>query len=682
MMSAQKKMVLLVVSILSVMMIQSVTALINIEATVGSINKSSGALTAFGGSYFINNNTYTFNVTVKNLNSTYNVTKFNLTLPTGFTFVAGSNITNASAGFGQINFTNTTVSSQTTLLWTCDTTATTNCTIINASKQNKFTFDVVVGISAASNGILTFSGGAKGNGTATLTTEYDNLTILINNITSDNTAPTFSSSQTTNKTAANLTFNEGMDASTFATTDFNVTELGFNRSTSAVLPTSGNSTNVQLIIQAIAANATPNTSIVATITDLAGNNISGTLSRTATDGAMPSIILANYSYVTKALEILFDEPLGSTITTSKINMSDNSTTGTAGGNSLNLSTVSSSAVSGNATRIILTDAQRNTISGWQASDLYIIVFEGAVIDIPGNSNIQNSTNLTKYTRDTSSGNFSAAYYNHGNKTLTIVFNETIDASSNTSSNIYLANQTNLTNADLTNLNVDLIAHSSTNDTAVVFTINNDRIHANISSWADGSSSHALYLVMYNSSFNDLAGNGIIPVGRNGSAYLTVTWTKSASAPGVAVVTWNKSTDIIPRVNGAKLLFNITFNESMDTATNLTVTLGGVAIDTQGGDASGWNNGSNSKIFTANINITSSFTEGTNSFAISAGKDVSGINTMSSSSNYSVIVDLTAPKILWAYLITNTSGGFNFSANNLSNSTVHRKHDSTRNNFNR
>src|SRR3989344_4913925 len=100
-----KKLVLsLVLVLMTVFMMQVVSAL-DLNGSVSGVfageNHPTKAdytqLSAFTGKFYVLNATYVFNLTLQNFNNTHNVTSVSIKLPPGFTFVANSNRTNASA---------------------------------------------------------------------------------------------------------------------------------------------------------------------------------------------------------------------------------------------------------------------------------------------------------------------------------------------------------------------------------------------------------------------------------------------------------------------------------------------------------------------------------------------------------------------------------------------------------
>jgi len=705
-MDTKKLVILFVMSLFLFAMSLSVSAAYNISVSLEDVNDTTSTKDA--GVQYLNNGTYQFSFVIQN-NAAVNWTVVNITLPTGFQFIASSNSTNSSQE--KMVFTNASQS----LTW--NGSFLTNNTLItktgSVGEVANFAFDALV--QTATEGDTDFTIRLLGNcssGFANDSCVARELFTLSGNISIDNTPPTLTSAVTKSGSTINVTFSEkinitatnvseprthaGQYSAGFAASSFLV---GVNNGSvwdnityavSTISPAAGEDSEGSLSVLLKLAAGFPvnysseiNVSINGTVRDRAGNrmvmNKSGTnfQDALATDGASPELQNATYDYNTNSIVLTFNESVSAT--TYDLTLSGFNISSPVNGRNVTITGLSSNTTVGNQTTFVLNTSLRDIISAWRVPgvstvNLNISFKAGFVADAGSNSVVGAEEAFDKYTNDTTNPTYVAAscIYSHQIRNLTLYFNETMDITGMTAASVTLGNASNIVNASgvMNSSNTTMGGATLTvgiqNATTVNITLTPGQ-QRNISSLTRGIANRALYFAISNDTFRDLAGN-IILSNDNKSMVACGSHVTDNVAPTVLNVSLSNSTytsgGLPYRFNrplkDGNYTINVTFNEYMDRLTNVTLNYE-YSSGTTNTTTCSWINMSIAQCW-FHMNGTM-IPQGVATIQVSVGKDLSGVNTMASNDTFEFVIDTVAPKVTRAYYIDAdlTNAVTNFSA---------------------
>jgi len=602
-----KHMFLVLISLVMVIMVSGfVNAITEVNLNLSDVVSHSRGYSSLtetnrlSGVYYLKNDTYTFNITIYNMNDTRNITNINITLNPGFTFIEGSNVTAPNRSVGNDTYDQFTNASDRILMWS------NSYYLINASGGNAtsstgllnstwFSFNATIEKGNNSDGGCNFSAtagfGDDGKPHATMVLNF--------NITVDNTPPGLSSAITNDTTTINVTFVDlsgilgpSVNASDFYIAITNSSGDVINYSVSAITSPLNSSTQTLTVSAAFSKNETPvvymNGSATShNVTDYAGNTLLANVSVTATDGTRPSLLSAGliYNYSSRNLTLIFDEPMNSTVDVATIILAPMYNSKAANEDILTLNDGNTSytiyAGSTNKTVIQISEAFRDTILGWNppGEGLNITFDLTAFNDSSGNLvNAVDNQTINLYVNDTIDPYLISAKYTHATRNLNLTFSEAMDGYTMNLTNIYIGNQSNMSNRSLSKfirLNASLVVvNNGTNSSTISINLTNVRLAANISEWRVDTL--CIWYNSYNETAKDLTGRNISSTTTNQSTYGYLnntddspTYTNDSTAPVLlaAIVL----TDTSPTRAGT-VMFNVTFNEPMDRGTTISVIL--------------------------------------------------------------------------------------------------------------
>ena len=651
-----KNMFLIMVSLLVLIGISEMVNAAYFTANITEVKSSSAIVyRANGTEYYLRGRVYTFNLSIRNLNSTHNITSLNISLDPAFkwgggnwtrqTTLAGGNVSsqftgNASSGMIKWNGT----------LWKG---VVSNAVLINASNTSYFMFNATVNSSL--DALYNFTVWAWYNKTK------KNISYTIRNMTVDNTAPVFASAVTNSTTSINITFTEagGMWRSTGDPGDFNVTF--YNGSENVAYPVSAlkdrskDNKTLSINLTGFAANATPIIILNGTnvsLTDWAGNNVSVRTTVTATDGVKPSLKSTEitYNYSTRNLTLIFNEPIGTVVNVTGIILS--SLNNNVHSFTLDSTNTSYTVYGGkqNKTVITLSEYYRDEILAWKpvTKSLNITANTVTVNDTSGNilTNVTHQA-LNSYKNDTTQPYLVSASYNHAARMLNLTFSEAMVAGAVSVSNISIGNQTNMSwgnrSRQMTLFNATVMTKNNSNQSSINITLT-EALAANISSWR----TDILYIAitaLQNGTLTDLSGNNVTPISNlTAVGYVnSSTYTNDTTGPGLRVAI--ALSDPSP-VKAGTIKFNISFDEYMDRG-NLTIN---VTIHPNESSnkyiltSAAWTNytfwnGS----FTINDTWASDIGDGRATINVTGARDIGG-NLITNNNTNTFVIDTTLPTL--------------------------------------
>lgn len=627
---------------------------------------------------FLKNDTYQLNITVHNYNGTSNITEVLIHLPTGLTFITGTNATASESVQSRL----------------------TGDKIHFSSSSNRLNWSSNIGlipnISATTPGSRTFifnvTSAISGQNFVNFTIEVRNITrnlaqaSEVNNFTIgdklylDGKLPTFDSAKTNDTASINMTFSEAINVSTvkpMLATYVNRTGSTLNLTISGVSSTNNDSI-VTLIAGDFEGNLTPtltlNSSSITYITDLAGNSLTTNTSVTTTDGASPFL---RYSVLNisgtgiATLTLFWSEPVSTISSNPGLNklilMSGNNA---KEGNYINATVLTStsntsSSYSGNLSEVVFNASESANISNWKVNSFNFSLSSSAWKDYSGNTLLRSIDGITAdsiidvYSNDTTAPTLSSWTYNHNQGLITLTFNEYMDAHYYYYS-LNLSNSTAFTGTYFkpeTRLEGGVIQLNSTYVTSVYKTNLGTSVSLNLSVWArdkiaewDQMGMTTLYLGNLNStnkSFTDAAGNFVAAMGHGTSTvYSTVTtWTQDSTAPTVLSATISNTNVTGP---GSHRL-RVTFNENITNKTTVTLTKGSTSFTTYNFT---YIEALQTSIVDLYYNFTTDDTNGEWVINVSTAKDLSGNSLTDTNTGLKFTYDSVAPYILYSYYLEN------------------------------
>ncbi|HLD43124.1 MAG TPA: hypothetical protein VJB08_04015 [Candidatus Nanoarchaeia archaeon] len=579
--------------------------------------KDTSNVNRVAGIWYLNNATYIFNFTIGNENRTQNVTNVTIIMPNGFTYVDGSN--NTDAGI-VINFTITETesgnASKRVLQWVNATTTDSHVIPSNASRW--FAFNATLALPNSSDAtdvnasvILKISGpGELGD----LEHSINSSTIATNttNFTIDNSYPTLALAQTSTSDAfahiftstartINVTFSEAIVNGTFLNNSIYIVFDGAEHNPVTIIGVGQNSSKLSLNFtadQVFPANATPVVAInisslsALNITDLAGNQLNplqvrnDSLNATAPDRIRPNMLITGLTYdantTSRNLTLTFNEPV-TLLNCSGIVLLDNVTTGnTLTLNQANCTTTQDKSAS-NQSVISLSQEYAAIINGWKTTGLNISVNKTTYNDSSNNAVydiIADNDTIVTMTMDTTIPTLLNTTYNHQTRNLTFVFSEIVDLRSLdlNSSTVLLSNKQNITAEGNNSAGGVTLALNGTGDNAAIVSLTNDTVAGrstliialpdvkvyNISTWRTDT----IYLSASNDTIRDMNGNGLQNISNlSGSSNISKalgTYTNDSLSPWIISIDINETWDnLFVKVGNYSL--NFTFSEYMNTS---------------------------------------------------------------------------------------------------------------------
>ncbi len=418
--------------------------------------------------------------------------------------------------------------------------------------------DVVGSLQVVDGGIITAS---------YYDADVSNRTSGADTVEADFSAPVIASATTTSTTTIDVVLTDtdgsGFAVSSIADVDFTVT--GPTVAVASIVITGNDfdtSVTVALTTAAFNSGDTPTVAISGSIDDMVLNTVmSGAV--VATDGVDPSLLSWDLDLDAKTATLTFDETVdASTLTVSGLQIQD---TGSTGGNEYDLTNSTTSSANGTAIVITLSAADFNAITAaalaTSIADSWLSMTTAAIKDMAGNSvtaiAIGSAVNAVSYNADATSPSLSSWALDLDAKTVTLTFDETVDASSLLVTVVRIQDAATLgTSSNLTDSST-----SSANGTVIVIDLSPTDFDALVADTSLATSLADSYLTIGATAIDDMAANDVTAIA-DGSGVQATSYVAATTSTSPNLASWVLDMDAQTAT--------LTFDETVD-ATTLDVT---------------------------------------------------------------------------------------------------------------